>query len=63
MRRRALSRLHPLQGWGGVTGEDEAFSLRVCNARDYRYHGADMGILVSRGRMQTDDRELFPRAK
>lgn len=49
--------------WGGVTGEDEAFYLRVYNAGDYRYHGADMGILVSRGRMQTDDRELFPRAK
>ena len=30
---------------------------------DYRYHGADMGILVARGRMQTDERRLLERAK
>jgi len=46
-----------------VSGENEAFYLRVYTAGDYRYHGADMGILVSRGRMQTDDRKLKPRAK
>ena len=35
----------------------------VYTAGDYRYHGADMGILVARGRMQTDDRKLHERAK
>ncbi|MDX1654672.1 MAG: biotin carboxylase, partial [Candidatus Competibacteraceae bacterium] len=30
---------------------------------EYRYHGADLGILVARGRMQTDDRQLTERAK
>lgn len=49
--------------WGGVSGEDEAFYLRVYNAGDYRFHGADMGIIVSRGRMQTDDRQLETRAR
>jgi hypothetical protein len=49
--------------WFLVSGEDEAFYLRVYTAGDYRYHGADMGILVSRGRLQTDDRKLKPRAK
>jgi biotin carboxylase len=49
--------------WSVVSDEDEAFYLRVYTAGDYRYHGADMGILVSRGRFQTDDRELTPRAK
>src|SRR5215510_12268684 len=49
--------------WSLVSGEDEAFYLRVYTAGDYRYHGADMGILVSRGRMQTDDRRLVPRAE
>ena len=49
--------------WSLVSGEDEAFYLRVYTAGDYRYYGADMGILVSRGRMQTDDRQLVPRAK
>ncbi|MFN4142176.1 biotin carboxylase [Aestuariivirga sp.] len=48
--------------WFLVSGEDEAFYLRVYTAGDYRYHGADMGILVSRGRFQTDDRKLTPRA-
>ncbi len=49
--------------WFLVSGEDEAFYLRVYTAGDYRYHGADLGILVSRGRFQTDDRKLTPRAK
>ena len=49
--------------WFLVSGENEAFYLRVYTAGDYRYHGADMGILVSRGRMQTDDRKLTERAK
>jgi hypothetical protein len=49
--------------WFLVGGENEAFYLRVYTAGDYRYHGADMGILVSRGRFQTDDRQLMDRAK
>jgi biotin carboxylase len=49
--------------WTNVTGENEAFYLRVYTGGDYRYHGADMGILVARGRMQTDNRKLFERAK
>ena len=49
--------------WFLVSDENEAFYLRVYTAGDYRYHGADMGILVSRGRFQTDDRKLTERAK
>ena len=49
--------------WSVVSGEQEAFYLRVYTAGDYRYHGADLGILVSRGRFQTDDRKLTDRAK
>ena len=49
--------------WSLVSGEDEAFYIRVYTAGDYRYHGADLGILVSRGRFQTDDRKLTDRAK
>lgn len=49
--------------WFLVSDEDEAFYLRVYTAGDYRYHGADMGILVSRGQFQTDDRKLTDRAK
>ncbi len=49
--------------WFLVSGEQEAFYLRVYTAGDYRYKGADVGILVSRGRMQNDDRTLTGRAK
>jgi biotin carboxylase len=49
--------------WHNVGDENEAYYMRVYGAGEYRYHGADMGILVSRGRMQTDDRELRQRAK
>src|SRR6185503_9691563 len=48
--------------WFLVSDENEAFYLRVYTAGDYRYHGADLGILVSRGRFQTDDRKLRERA-
>ena len=30
---------------------------------DYRYKGADLGILVTRGRLQTDDNELTERCR
>jgi biotin carboxylase len=46
-----------------VESEDEAFFLRIANTGDYLYEGADMGILVSRGRMMTDDFKLTQRAK
>ena len=49
--------------WHTVGNEDEAFYLRVYGTGDYRYKGADMGVVVARGRMQTDDRELTERAK
>jgi len=46
-----------------VESEGEAFFLRITREGDYLYEGADMGILVTRGRMMTDDFELTPRAK
>jgi biotin carboxylase len=41
--------------WHDITTEDEAFFLRVYAAGDYRFKGADLGILVTKGRMQTND--------
>ncbi len=49
--------------WTNVDDEDDAFYLRIYGEDEYSYLGADMGILVTRGRMQSDDRELLPRAK
>lgn len=46
-----------------VESENEAFFLRISREGDYLYEGADMGILVTRGRMMNDDFELTPRAK
>lgn len=41
--------------WHQVTSEDECFFLRVYAPGDYRFKGADLGILVTKGRMQTAD--------
>ena len=47
--------------WHNVGGHNEAFYLRVHGVGEYRYPGADLGILVTRDRMQSDDRELLER--
>ena len=44
--------------WHSLHDETEGFYLRVLAAGDYRYKGADLGILVTRARMQTEDNEL-----
>jgi len=41
--------------WHDVTHEDEAFFLRVYAPGDFRFKGADLGILVTKGRMQSAD--------
>ncbi len=46
-----------------VESESEAFFLRITQKGDYLYDGADLGILVSRGRMMTKDFKLTARAK
>lgn len=46
-----------------VETENEAFFLHITKQGDYLYEGADMGILVSRGRMMTDNFQLNARAK
>jgi biotin carboxylase len=43
--------------------EHEAFFLRVYGVGQYCYPGADLGCLLARGRMQSDDRQLLERAK
>lgn len=46
-----------------VESQREAFFLRISGTGDYRYEGADLGILVMRGRLMTDDFKLTERAK
>ncbi len=46
-----------------VESESEAFFIRIVGVGDYHYEGADLGILVMRGRAMTDDFEITERAK
>jgi D-alanine-D-alanine ligase-like ATP-grasp enzyme len=46
-----------------VESESEAFFLRIAAAGDYRYEGADLGILITRGRLMSDDFSLNDRAR
>jgi hypothetical protein len=53
----------PATDWHRLEDEAEAFYLRIAESGGYRYHGADLGILVARGRFMTDGYELTPRAR
>jgi hypothetical protein len=47
-----LSFLRGSHDWHQLADEDECFFLRVYAPGDYRFKGADLGILVTKGRMQ-----------
>jgi hypothetical protein len=49
--------------WHDVADENEAFYLRIAQEGGYRYPGADLGILVTRGRFMDDQHELTDRAR
>ena len=53
--------------WHQLQDESEAFFLRVYGPGDYRWKGADLGVLVTKGRLQTGsprpDRALTIRAR
>ena len=46
-----------------IENENEAFFLRIAGPGDYRYEGADLGILITRGRLMTKKFELNNRAR
>ncbi len=46
-----------------VESEREAFFLRIQKPGDYRYEGADLGILVMRGRSMTKNFQLTQRSR
>ncbi|MFZ1659936.1 MAG: biotin carboxylase [Flavobacteriales bacterium] len=46
-----------------VENDNEAFFLRITRVGDWLYEGADIGILVMRGRMMTDEFQLLERSK
>jgi hypothetical protein len=53
----------PASDWWDLAGESEAFYLRIAGPGGWRYPGADLGVVVGRGRFQSDDYELADRAK
>jgi D-alanine-D-alanine ligase-like ATP-grasp enzyme len=46
-----------------IESDREAFFLRITGPGDYRYEGADLGILITRGRAMGEDFELNDRAR
>ncbi|MDX2171502.1 MAG: biotin carboxylase [Bacteroidota bacterium] len=48
---------------GSIMDDNEAFFLQITQENGYFYEGADLGILIMRGRLMTNDFELTPRAK
>ncbi len=46
-----------------VENEQEAFFLRIAKPGDYKYEGADLGILITPGRLMTADFAMNDRAK
>jgi hypothetical protein len=49
--------------WHTIGDTNEAFYLRIAGVGGYRYPGADLGILVTRGRFMDDEHELLDRAR
>jgi biotin carboxylase len=49
--------------WHTVADETEAFYLRIVGVGQFRYPGADLGIMVTRGRFMDEDHELLDRAR
>jgi biotin carboxylase len=49
--------------WHTVRDESEAFYLKIAGPGQYRYPGADLGILVTRGRFMDAEHELLGRAR
>jgi biotin carboxylase len=58
-----VSFLRPALNVTSIGDESEAFYLRVYGQGDWCYHGADLGVLMTRGRMQSAERALLDRAK
>src|SRR5262245_53675969 len=56
-----MSALRPEVDWHALGDESEGFYLRILAPGDYRYKGADLGILVTRAQLQTDQGELTER--
>jgi hypothetical protein len=53
----ALLFRRPALDWHQLQNESEAFFLRIYGPGDYRWKGADLGVVVTKGRLQVDTGE------
>jgi biotin carboxylase len=58
-----VSFARPANDWDSVTDESEAFYMRIAAPGDLRAEGAQLGLLVTRGHLQTDDYQLTERCR
>jgi hypothetical protein len=58
-----MSPVRPAVDWHTLGDESEGFYLRILGPGDYRYKGADLGILVTRTRLEDDDGRLTERCR
>lgn len=49
--------------WASLIDESEAFYMRVAAPGDLRCEGAQLGVLITRARLQTDDYQLTERCR
>jgi hypothetical protein len=49
--------------WDSLIDESEAFYMRVAAPGDVRCNGAELGVLVTRGHLQTNDYQLTERCR
>lgn len=49
--------------WSNAASEQEAFFMRILGPGEYIYKGADLGVVLLRGRVQDDDGQLMPRVQ
>jgi hypothetical protein len=60
---RRISFARPANDWDSVMDESEAFYMRIAAPGDLRAEGAQLGLLVTRGHLQTDDYQLTERCR
>jgi biotin carboxylase len=58
-----VSFARPANDWDSVVDGSEAFYMRIAAPGDLRCEGAQLGVLVTRGHLQTDDYQLTERCR
>jgi biotin carboxylase len=60
---RGIAFARPANDWDSVIDESEAFYMRIAAPGEIRCAGAQLGLFVTRGHLQTDDYQLTERCR